>query len=173
MIDTFVLIVTNHEDVTTDFIVLELVNRDIPFFRLNTECVTQSTIRYFPDKGVDSFVFDLNGQTVCLADVTSAYYRRPGIPIPAKEVEVEAYRDYCEAEWLSALKGIYSFLGDKWLNAPFAVEAAENKPLQLAIAKRIGFLVPDTCITNDPKVIRDFRTLGPMIAKRLLVVSSG
>jgi len=47
------------------------------------------------------------------------------------------------------------------------VWAAENKPLQLATARRLGLIIPETVVTNDPEEIRAafVRFKGRMIVK--------
>jgi hypothetical protein len=57
----------------------------------------------------------------------------------------------------------------RWINAfPHAIRA-EYKPVQLAIAGRVGFNVPETLISNDPKAIRAFiATLGGTVVAKPL-----
>ena len=43
----------------------------------------------------------------------------------------------------------------RWVNDPFAQNAA-SKPLQLHCARKVGLTIPDTLITNDPHMVRDF-----------------
>jgi glutathione synthase/RimK-type ligase-like ATP-grasp enzyme len=43
-----------------------------------------------------------------------------------------------------------------WVNHPLAISAASYKPEQLARAKRLGFAVPDSLITNNPERARGF-----------------
>ncbi|RQR79163.1 hypothetical protein DIE11_17345 [Burkholderia sp. Bp9012] len=44
----------------------------------------------------------------------------------------------------------------RWLNAPAAANAAEEKPLQLMMARQVGFHTPATLISNDPTQIVRF-----------------
>ena len=43
-----------------------------------------------------------------------------------------------------------------WINDPVATQLAENKLIQLSIAKQVGFRVPITLVSNDPVRIRKF-----------------
>lgn len=43
-----------------------------------------------------------------------------------------------------------------WINRLSASQRVKNKSLQLHVAAEIGFIVPDTLISNDPKKIIDF-----------------
>ena len=54
----------------------------------------------------------------------------------------------------------------RWVSHPHDVAHAEWKPLQLAVADRIGLSTPDTLITNDSAAARDFaRGGGPVVCK--------
>lgn len=58
----------------------------------------------------------------------------------------------------------------RWINPPTSWHKAEYKPLQLQTAKRCGFKIPITLISNNPSQIREFfhKTSGEIIAKPLL-----
>lgn len=58
----------------------------------------------------------------------------------------------------------------RWLSAAQAIARAERKPYQLSVAKRLGFIVPETLITNDEDAVREFAAHHPLVAK---AVSSG
>lgn len=159
-----ILLATNKRDVTTDFIVRELKNRDIPFFRLNTEDVGSSILAMI---GGDPADLRLNAGERCLhlSNVTAAYYRRPQPPEFAQHSG--AAGEYLRAEWSSVLRSLWNALEGRWLNSPFAILRAEDKPRQLALATRAGFRIPQTVITNDPDVAREFTSKYSSIAKPL------
>lgn len=161
------LIVTNHEDVTTDYIVLELERRGIDFYRLNSECLPQALLRITPDAEGGQFEIQFPNETIPLMSIGSAYFRRPGLPIALDEIECPSDRQYCESEWSGVLKFLYSVLDQRWLNSPAAIDAAENKPLQLCIASGLGFRVPETRITNDVASVQQLLQAGPIVAKPL------
>ncbi|PPC94859.1 MAG: hypothetical protein CTY33_02940 [Methylotenera sp.] len=148
MTDTQVLIITNEEDVTTDFIILELKRRGIPYFRLNSETLPNSKFEFDPLIGRDSFKISFEGKSIQLKNVGAAYYRRPGTPVPLIDISCDSAFYYCETEWLSLLKALYSLIDEKWFNSPSRIDAAENKPLQLLRAAALGFRIPETRITN-------------------------
>lgn len=150
---------------TTDFIVLELERRHLPFFRLNTEDLPKYLVRHDACRGAQGFELGVADQTINLGRIGAAYYRRPGLPTPSPNVPGDSDRSYCEAEWLCILKAIYALLGNKWLNSPSAIDAAENKPLQLARATGLGFRIPKTQITNDAGTAVALLAEGPIIAK--------
>jgi glutathione synthase/RimK-type ligase-like ATP-grasp enzyme len=158
-----ILLVTNKRDVTTDFVVLEMRRRGLPFIRLNTEDLPQHELVM-----VDGDPTRLTLAGPCgrfsLSDVTGAYYRRPG----SFEAEgTEATAAYIVAEWSAILRSLWSALEGRWLNSPFSILRAEDKPRQLAAARRRGLAIPGTLVTNSFDAARDFLADGPMVAKPL------
>jgi glutathione synthase/RimK-type ligase-like ATP-grasp enzyme len=162
-----ILIVTNERDLTSDYIVLELRRRNLSFYRLNTERLPEGKIAFNPQNGERAWQIELNGHTINFLDVTAGYYRRPGKPIPDEAITNEAARQYCATEWDAALTAALHSLGNRWLNAPFTVLTAENKALQLALAHRLGFCIPETSITNDIGRAQIVRTAGTAVVKPL------
>jgi glutathione synthase/RimK-type ligase-like ATP-grasp enzyme len=101
------------------------------------------------------------------ADVSAAYFRRPGTPQIDPAIAEPSERTYCGTEWSVLLKSLYLRLGSRWLNSPEAISRAEDKPRQLLLARSMGFEVPDTVVTNDPAVFEQM-VAGPLcVAKPL------
>lgn len=85
----------------------------------------------------------------------------------APHVQEPAARELAESELRATLEGGLLALDAYWLNHPHANRLARNKPLQLALASRLGLSVPETRITDDPDEIRSLhrRWGGGMVAK--------
>ncbi len=162
-----ILIVTNERDLTSDYIVLELRRRGLPFHRLNSERFSDAKVLFDPRRGEDAWIVELDGTTINFAAVKAAYFRRPGVPPAPAAVKQGAARRYCEVEWGAALTSALNSLGGRWLNSPLAILAAENKPLQLAMACSFGFAVPDTLVTNDLQQAQRFISKGTSVVKPL------
>lgn len=159
-----ILLVTNKRDITTDFVVLELERRGVPFVRLNSEDLPQAMVRFTPAGGWEIILGD---QTVALRDVTAGYYRRPGTPEVPETVGDEATRDYIVNEWSAVLRSLWNALEGRWLNSPFAILRAEDKPRQLSEALKIGFAIPETLVTNAFESAHAFVAVGGAIGKPL------
>ncbi|HKR89366.1 MAG TPA: hypothetical protein VJS38_14440 [Phenylobacterium sp.] len=101
------------------------------------------------------------------ADITAAYFRRPGVPELDAAVLASDERAYCAVEWSALLKSLYQRIGRRWLSAPAAIAAAEDKPRQLLEAKRLGFAIADTVVTNDVVVFDAFLEGAGVVAKPL------
>lgn len=159
-----ILLVTNKRDITTDFVVLELERRGIPFVRLNSEDLPEASVRFSP---AVSWEIVLGDQIVALGEVTAAYYRRPGTPEVPDTVGDAATRDYFANEWSAVLRSIWNALEGRWLNSPFAILRAEDKPRQLSEAIKLGFMIPETLVSNDFESAQAFVEQGGAIGKPL------
>lgn len=161
-----ILLVTNRQDLTTDFIVLELQRRGLPYFRLNTEALGEAEVRIgFGSAG--DWSIDLGDRILSGVNIQAAYFRRPGAPEIDAAVLDPGERTYCTGEWGAVLKTLYSRLEPRWLSAPSAILTAEDKPRQLLAALDLGFKVPETLVTNAFTSATAFLAGPPAIAKPL------
>ncbi|HVB64768.1 MAG TPA: hypothetical protein VNE17_08550 [Nitrolancea sp.] len=100
------------------------------------------------------------GQEIDLATVGSVWYRRPGNFVLPEELESK------EADWLrgessALISGIYANTDALWVSEPHLLRRADLKLLQLRLAQRLGFRVPDYTVTNDPERARAFLAAHP------------
>lgn len=159
------LVLTNKRDLTSDFIILELKRRGLPYLRLNTEDIPVAVFQCFP--GTEStWRFDLPDASFELTQVTAAYFRRPGMPEPMPQVR-DAEQNYCTQEWHATLQSLYWAIGERWLNPPHVIALTENKIYQLTLANSLGFMIPDTLVSNDPLAIKKFADRGQIVGKPL------
>ena len=160
-----ILLVTNKRDLTTDFIVVELKRRGRAFYRLNTESLPQTRVRFDPRPG-HGWEIETPDFTIRFDDVGAAYYRRPGAPEPIGAKD-EATTKYLTDEWSAVTKALWNALENQWLSSPFAILRAEDKPRQLTLASQLGFDVPETLISNDFAAASAFVADGNVIGKPL------
>jgi glutathione synthase/RimK-type ligase-like ATP-grasp enzyme len=161
-----ILLATNKRDITTDFVVLELRRRNIPFLRLNTEDLPQNAVTFEPT-AVDGWQLTRDDQTHRLSSFSAGYYRRPSTPIPAAAITDPVAQEYCVSEWSAVLRSLWNALDGRWLNSPFAILRAEDKPKQLAVAASLGFHIPETIVTNDQQAAIRFADRHSIIGKPL------
>lgn len=96
-----------------------------------------------------------DGDGLDLLDTKSVWNRlKPLIPGPAAGPLETSAGEFAQREWKTILQSLRSFLkGARWINdVDFQFHIA-FKPIQLKLACELGFLVPDTLITNNPKDI--------------------
>jgi len=150
-----ILIITNKEDFTVDYIVRQLQRDDTPYYRFNTEDI--GTLIDVDFDGNDYQITDHRKDfTLALKNVSAVYFRRPSLPeYTANLSPGEKAFLMREAECL--LEGMYRHLQDRfWLNNVFDIRWLENKPFQLKLAKEIGLPVPPFCISTDTEKCRSF-----------------
>jgi glutathione synthase/RimK-type ligase-like ATP-grasp enzyme len=151
-----ILIVTNRQDQTADFLILELKKRKADYIRFNTEDFPQRVgiLWEMKELGVDGY-FNFPDRRIQFSEITSVWYRRPVSPVPCDSIEGEA-RNFVIIECLSTLEGIWRTLDCFWVSNPDNLRNAENKLYQLKQAIQVGFQVPQTIITNDPGISMSF-----------------
>ncbi len=149
-----ILIVTNREDHTADWLILELISRDAKFFRFNTEdYVTDTKLTWAPPHSAH---LEVRGKACDLSSITSVWYRRPVSPHVSSELSADR-ASWAVGEAREVMEGMWRAHKDVlWVNHPDRNLAASSKPEQIAVAKSSGFLTPDTLISNDSAEVREF-----------------
>lgn len=152
-----ILIVTNREDYTADFAILEMQRRGIPYTRFNTEDFPQSvkvTAR-FGKSGIEGY-FSTPKANVHFDEIESVWFRRPVLPVPASEIEHPPAREFSMIESVACIEALWRTLDCFWVSKPDRIRAAESKLLQLTVASELGFSIPRTLVTCEPSEARAF-----------------
>lgn len=145
-----ILLITNRLDYTADFVVLELRRRTLDYIRLNTEDIpSQVKVCWSLEAQADSYL-DVAGRRVILGSISSIWYRRPVAPVPSAEITDTVARSFVVEESRTAFAGIWRTIDCLWVSHPDSLYAASFKIVQLNLAKRLGFTLPQTLITNIP-----------------------
>lgn len=158
------VLVTNREDLTADWLVLELQRREQPFVRLCTEDYPSTIGIELTDLGGR---LELGSRSLTADEVDSVWWRRSLAPVVPDD------RDRAQMEWAAgeahvAWNGFWRSVSAHWVNRPEANAYADCKPLQLREARKHGLLVPPTVITNITAVARAFQArYGAIICKPL------
>ena len=141
-----ILLVTRKNDVHVDMVVNHLKDGGSEFFRFNTEDAHKNNICLTLDGG---FIENqVSSRRIKLSEVKSVWIRRRSFP----EINVQPsnLKSFVEQEWLKMYKNIWPFLeGCFWVSDPVAMEAASDKLRQLRLASSMGFVVPETVVTNS------------------------
>lgn len=120
-------------------------------------CLDGETIFFEVIDGVCNYFVKINEVIYNIDDFDSILYLHPH---PSNEII--KYKPYEHAnfmvhQFLELRKGIWTIFRDKkWVNDPWLIQVAENKPYQLVLASKVGFRIPDTVVTSDPDVVRRF-----------------
>lgn len=101
---------------------------------------------------------DVNGKPFNVSDLTSIWWRRVNAPLKnLPDFDDDAAKKLVPNECRAALLGtLMSSFSGRWVNDPSAEVRADNKLVQLKVAKAAGFTVPDTLVSSEPDAIRRF-----------------
>lgn len=103
-------------------------------------------------------------------DVSAIWSRRrwPGLGLMVEP----RFHAGCAAQGRSLMAAWLKDPGCRVVNDVAAEDAAEDKVLQLRVARALGFLVPDTLVSNEPERVRGFvegiRGQGGRVVTKLL-----
>lgn len=149
---------TEADDLTADMVITELNRRGVPVARFNPADVGADltlSARFGSCPAPVAGQLRTPSRTVDLAQVWSVYWRRPVWPAFDHLGSDDARFAAAQARY--GLGGtLYSLDRPLWVNHPLRNAAADYKPAQLAVARRLGLTVPPTLVTNDPDEARSF-----------------
>ena len=147
-----IIIVTNRQDFTADFLILELQKRHVDYVRFNTEDFPQHVqiVWRIDATGLDGY-FSFPKAHVDFKDVHSVWYRRPVPPVPSPGINDPVAQEFALTESKASLNGIWRTLDCFWVSHPDSLKKAEIKLYQLKIAAQIGFRVWPTILTSNPE----------------------
>ncbi len=152
-----IVIVTNREDYTADYLILELQRRRVEYVRFNVEDFPQRASIVWSLRGgkLDGH-FDFPRRRVDFGEITSIWYRRPVPPVPSSGITDSTDFEFAATESQAALDGLWRSLDCFWVSHPDSLRRAEIKLYQLKVAVGLGFEIPATIVTNDPTEARSF-----------------
>lgn len=150
------LILTDKFDEHANLIIKKIKQSNIMFFRLNldVDSLKYTTVTFDGDKWT---IKTLNG-VFNSTDVKCVWARRAFVELTLEE-QNEQNNDFkiWKNEWNKTLLGLYLNLSDaKWLNPLRKSYKAENKYLQMQLAKKIGFQMPHTIVSNHNEYLKEF-----------------
>lgn len=103
-----------------------------------------------------------DGSYINLGQVGAVWNRRIRPLELHQELTDQTARLFAWSECNEALLGSWYSLRCFWMNPPTADEISQRKIRQLQVARSLGLSIPETIVTNDPVVARDFILLhGP------------
>ena len=119
------------------------------FIRIDTDSYNE---HYRVSWQSDATKLIYNNLEIDTRDISAIYYRRPSLSeIPKND------RDFSIQETWYFLRAIFYKMEEvNWVNHPSKQMIAENKLLQLEVAKKLDFLVPNTILPPDQLHAFDF-----------------
>jgi glutathione synthase/RimK-type ligase-like ATP-grasp enzyme len=149
------LILTSDQDLTADFLIVELIHRQLPYFRLNAEELTRADFTFsVTDKSIQRQV-SVDNKGLDLDEISAVWYRRAIYPSPIASLP-PSERAFAAGELRHLAMGLVLNLEVTWVNPIDKVSVAEHKLYQLQIARQLGFRVPRTLVSRDPLQLKRF-----------------
>jgi len=111
-------------------------------------------------------------RNIACADVSGIYTRLMDWRVLPEASTDPAIRRRCQL-WHDALLGWIEIAPTRVMNRAAAMASNQSKPYQAQLIRAAGFRVPETLVTNDPELVRDFRARhGDVIYKSISGVRS-
>jgi MvdD family ATP-grasp ribosomal peptide maturase len=104
-----------------------------------------------------------------LREVTAIWHRRLNFGARIPQTLDKQLRHACVTETRAAAQGLLASLKAFRMDAVRHIRHADNKQLQLQVARELGLRIPRTLTTNDPAAVRAFvaECEGGMVTKML------
>ncbi|WP_186768030.1 ATP-grasp ribosomal peptide maturase [Streptomyces qinzhouensis] len=150
-----VVVLTELDDPTADYVIRELNERGTPVVRFDPGVDAVQLSALVMPGCAWSGPLRIGERALDLGTVRAVYYRRPSRFTAPGSLNAQE-RAFVTAHARHGLGGILGALDCLYVNHPHRNLAAEFKPLQMAEAARAGLAVPPTLITNDPEEARIF-----------------
>jgi hypothetical protein len=151
------LILTSDKDLTADFLIVALLQRGLPYFRLNAEDLAEARYQF---TSPDVRTISVGPRTLNVGDVTAVWYRRAIYPMPSDELPFSE-RMFVAGEFRHLVFGMIWNPSILWVNPIDKVYIAEHKIYQLDVARRIGLRIPRTLASSDPRELKEFTESNP------------
>lgn len=160
-------VVTALEDVTADWVVAALNEREVPVVRVDPADIGPRLsfgFRIGSGESAWSGLLRTESREVDLREIQAVYYRRP-TPYRNRFARLpRQQRRFAAAEARHGLDGVLrSLRSARYVNHPAAVARAEFKPSQLQKFVELGLRVPASLVTNEPVAAREFGRAHPSV----------
>ncbi len=114
-------------------------------------------------------ILTVDDATLDLSEVSSVWYRRIAMGAKIPMTMEKQFREASIGESRATIGGMIASIRGFHLDALPSIRLADNKQLQLQVARSIGLDTPRTLITNNPQTVKEFASKCEqgMIAKML------
>ncbi|OAJ75270.1 hypothetical protein AYJ08_05105 [Brevibacillus sp. SKDU10] len=163
-----VAIVSHHNDLHAHAVQRELETyMDIQCHIIPSDRISESgqlTWTNLNERENSSVLPTYDGQGIDIREIDTIWYRRGFVPqevgMNGDPTRIDATKDVINNSSNWALYGLLlsNFRG-KWINDPSSNRIAENKAVQLKVAREVGLVTPRTLISSDPVEVRKFCSL--------------
>lgn len=155
-----ILILTGKPDPHPTSVINLMRERDIPFFRLNTEVLmTDYDFTWYSDNFHEDIVIKniKNGQEVYGSQIGSIWCRRPDTPNTLRLYSEPNINTHNLGEAQAFYNYLMYYFSDHYSIGHFLYDRkANSKMVQLRLAAKLGIKIPRTCISNTQESVVEF-----------------
>lgn len=149
------LILTSDKDLTADFLIVELLNRGLSYFRLNAEELTKADLDFALSENAVRREVLIGAKKLALKEVNAVWYRRALHPVPTATIS-RSESVFVAGELRHLGLGLVMNPDVTWVNPIDKVSVAELKLYQLQVARQVGLRVPRSLVSRDAEALRRF-----------------
>lgn len=147
----YILVITNSVDLTVDSLIHRFRDR-VNFFRFNSDKFNEYEI-IVNQEGI-TITNKVSNLSINIENCYAVYYRK--ITLPVLEGFDEKYKNYMYREMMTVIEGVAENTGKVALTRPSILKRADNKIVQINVAKEVGFTIPSSLITNSNLAAQKF-----------------
>lgn len=148
-----VLIVSNRHDFACDYISASLYDKGRTYLRLNTDDLSNLELTMDPINSIIKITHNEKQYLISEPNLKTIYYRGPTYLRETSFNNLSIEERLSHSQWAAFIRSLMVFENCKWVNHPKSIYYAENKSVQLKKAFQVGFMVPETQVTNTGKFI--------------------
>src|SRR5579863_2441750 len=128
------LILTSTQDLAADFLILKLIEKGRPYFRLNAEDLSSTSYSFSDDIPSSRRTIAAGPKELDLTRVRAVWYRRAQYPPPLPNM-APGRSNFVAGELRHLAMGLALTSQAAWVNPFERVQVAEHKVLQLHLAR--------------------------------------
>jgi len=152
-----VLIITFSKDNESIPLVTEAIEaRGERVFRFDTDRFPTEVQLDIYEGNSEQMVITDGQEKLDLSEVSSVWYRRMRYGQKLPETMDRQYRDASIKECRSTVRGMIASIKGFHFDLMSKVDIANNKQLQLQVARKVGLMTPRTLTTNNPAAVKQF-----------------
>ncbi len=143
-----ILVISDANDFTTDYVCVELKKRGLNYLRINRNNFNAYKINW--DVNGNALTISINNKDYLIdKSLNSVYYRAPTFLRETFSQSIAPEEQIYNSQWMAFIRNLISFEDALWMNNPVSTYKAENKIYQLLLAQKIGFKIPNTLVANN------------------------
>ncbi|BAT54629.1 hypothetical protein NOS3756_36010 [Nostoc sp. NIES-3756] len=152
-----VLIVTfSNDNESIPLVIKEIEDRGEKAFRFDTDRYPTEVKLDIYSGDTERVIITDGEQQLDLREVSSVWYRRMRYGHKIPNSMDKQYRDASIQECRATVRGMIASLQGFHFDKMSNVDRANNKQLQLQVAKEVGLLTPRTLTSNNPEAVKQF-----------------